>query len=114
MPILFLSCRQENSDAAAATPEVGFFSDTANAATLESVADIDLSTQEGAVAALDAIDQALNTINLARANLGAVQNRLVATVNNLSSNSTNLVSSRSRIVDADFSAETTKIGRAHV
>jgi flagellin len=78
------------------------------------VADIDLSTQEGAVAALDAIDQALNTINLDRANLGAVQNRLEATVNNLSSNSTNLVSSRSRIVDADFSAETTKLAKSQV
>ena len=51
------------------------------------VADIDLSTQEGAVAALDAIDEALNSINLDRANLGAVQNRLEATVNNLTSNS---------------------------
>jgi flagellin len=78
------------------------------------VADIDLTTQEGAVAALDSIDQALNTINLDRANLGAVQNRLEATVNNLSSNSTNLVSSRSRIVDADFSAETTKLAKSQV
>ncbi|GGE05612.1 hypothetical protein GCM10011529_10000 [Polymorphobacter glacialis] len=78
------------------------------------VADIDLGTQEGAVAALDAIDQALNTINLDRANLGAVQNRLEATVNNLSSNSVNLVSSRSRIVDADFSAETTNLAKSQV
>ena len=76
------------------------------------VADIDLTTQEGAVAALDSIDQALNTINLDRANLGAVQNRLEATVNNLSSNSVNLVSSRSRIVDADFSAETTNLAKS--
>jgi flagellin len=78
------------------------------------VADIDLSTQEGAVAALSSIDEALNTINLDRANLGAVQNRLEATVNNLASNSTNLVSSRSRIVDADFSAETTNLAKSQV
>ena len=78
------------------------------------VADIDLSTQEGAVAALNSIDQALNTVNLDRANLGAVQNRLEATVNNLSSNSTNLVSSRSRILDADFSAETTNLAKSQV
>jgi flagellin len=43
-----------------------------------------------------------------------VQNRLEATVNNLSSNATNLVSSRSRIVDADFSAETTNLAKSHV
>ncbi len=78
------------------------------------VADIDLTTQEGAVAALDAIDQALGSVNLDRANLGAVQNRLEATVNNLTSNSTNLVSSRSRIVDADFSAETTNLAKNQV
>ncbi len=78
------------------------------------VADIDLSTQAGAVAALSSIDEALNTVNLDRANLGAVQNRLEATVNNLASNSTNLVSSRSRIMDADFSAETTNLAKSQV
>ncbi len=76
------------------------------------VADIDLSTQEGAVAALDAIDEALTSVNLDRANLGAVQNRLEATVNNLSSNSTNLQSSRSRIVDTNFAQETTNLARS--
>ena len=78
------------------------------------VADIDLTTQDGASAALSSIDEALNTISLDRANLGAVQNRLEATVNNLTSNSTNLVSSRSRIVDADFSAETTNLAKSQV
>jgi flagellin len=78
------------------------------------VADIDLSTQDGAAAALDAIDEALSSVSLDRANLGAVQNRLEATVNNLNSNSTNLVSSRSRIMDADFSAETTNLAKSQV
>ncbi len=78
------------------------------------IADLDLSTQEGASAALDSIDEALGSVNLDRANLGAVQNRLEATVNNLSSNSTNLVTSRSRIQDADFSAETTNLAKAQV
>ena len=78
------------------------------------VADIDLSTQEGANSALDAIDSALSSVSLDRANLGAVQNRLEATVSNLDSNSTNLVSSRSRITDADFSAETTNLAKSQV
>ena len=78
------------------------------------VADIDLSTQEGAVAALDSIDEALQTVNLDRANWGAVQNRPEATVNNLASNSTDIVSSRSRIMDADFSAETTNLAKSQV
>ncbi len=78
------------------------------------ISDIDVSTQDGATAALGAIDEALGSVNLDRANLGAVQNRLEATVNNLSSNSTNLVSSRSRIQDADFSAETTNLAKSQV
>jgi len=78
------------------------------------IADIDLSTADGANAALDSIDSALSSVSLDRANLGAVQNRLEATVNNLTSNSTNLVSSRSRIVDADFSAETTMLAKNQV
>ena len=78
------------------------------------VADIDLTTQDGAAAALSAIDEALQSVSLDRANLGAVQNRLEATVNNLSSNSTNLVTSRSRILDADFSAETTNLAKNQV
>lgn len=78
------------------------------------VKDIDVSTQEGATAALSSIDEALGSVSLDRANLGAVQNRLEATVNNLSSNSTNLVASRSRILDADFAAETTNLAKAQV
>ena len=78
------------------------------------VSDIDVSSQGGANSALDAIDQALSSVSLDRANLGAVQNRLDATVNNLNSNSTNLVTSRSRIIDADFSAETTNLAKSQV
>lgn len=78
------------------------------------VKDIDVSTQEGATAALSSIDEALGSVSLDRANLGAVQNRLEATVNNLTSNSTNLVASRSRILDADFAAETTNLAKAQV
>ena len=78
------------------------------------VRDIDVSSQEGAAAALSSIDEALGSVSLDRANLGAVQNRLEATVNNLSSNSVNLVASRSRILDADFAAETTNLAKAQV
>ena len=78
------------------------------------IADVDLSTQDSATAALDSIDAALQSVSLDRANLGAVQNRLDATVSNLTSSSTNLVASRSRIADADFSAETTNLAKSQV
>ena len=78
------------------------------------ISDIDVSTADGATAALDAIDTALNSVNLDRANIGAVQNRLEAAVNNLSSNSTNLQSSRSRIQDTDFATESTNLAKNQV
>ena len=40
--------------------------------------------------------------------------RLEVTVNNLSTTSTNLVDARSRIQDADFSAETTNLAKAQI
>jgi len=78
------------------------------------VKDIDISTQDGATAALSSIDEALKSISINRAELGAVQNRLEATINNLSSASTNTVASRSRIQDADFAAETTNLARGQI
>jgi flagellin len=78
------------------------------------VKDIDISTQAGAQAALASIDEALQSVSINRAELGAVQNRLEATINNLTAASTNTVASRSRIQDADFAAETTNLARNQI
>ena len=78
------------------------------------IKDVDISTQEGATEALNAIDEALQSISINRAELGAVQNRLEATINNLTSASTNTVAARSRIQDADFAAETTQLARGQI
>jgi len=59
-------------------------------------------------------DTAIQKISTTRANLGAVQNRLESTVNNLTANVTNLTDARSRIEDADFSAETTALAKAQI
>jgi hypothetical protein len=56
----------------------------------------------------------LDSINSARAGLGAGQNRLESVVNNLTSTSTNLADARSRIEDADYSAETTAMAKAQI
>ncbi|MFQ3594514.1 MAG: flagellin [Sphingomonadaceae bacterium] len=78
------------------------------------VKDIDISTQQGAQEALASIDEALQSVSINRAELGAVQNRLEATINNLTSASTNTVASRSRIQDADFAVETTNLARSQI
>ncbi len=63
---------------------------------------------------LTKFDTALKTIATTRADLGAVQNRLESTVNNLTTNITSLTDARSRIEDADFSAETTALAKQQI
>ena len=78
------------------------------------IAAVDLTTAAGAGTALNLLDTAIDTVATQRANIGAVQNRLDATVNNLTSTATNLTESKSRIQDADFSAESTKLASAQI
>lgn len=80
----------------------------------QSISSIDLSTAEGATAALTAIDNALQQIDAQRGNLGALQNRFASTVSNLQTSSENLTASRSRIMDADFAAETATLTRGQI
>ena len=76
--------------------------------------DLDISTEAGADKAILAMDGALQAVNSARADLGAIQNRFEAVVTNLNVNSENLSASRSRIMDADFAAETANLSRSQI
>jgi flagellin len=75
---------------------------------------VDISTQKGANDALAAVDNALNAVSAARADLGAVQNRFEATISNLEVNSENLSAANSRIRDADFAVEAANLARFQV
>jgi flagellin len=74
----------------------------------------DISTAGGGTTALDDVDDALKAVATTRASLGAGQSRLESVVNNLSNQVTNLSDARSRIEDADFSAETTNLAKAQI
>jgi len=78
------------------------------------VAAVDISTAAGASTALGLLDTAVNTVASSRADLGAVQNRLESNVNNLTSTVTNLAEAKSRIADADYSAESTKLASSQI
>jgi flagellin len=78
------------------------------------VAAVDMSTTAGASTAMGLISTAIDTVATQRANVGAAQSRLEATVNNLTSTVTNLTESKSRILDADFSVESTKLASAQI
>ena len=87
---------------------------TPQASTLNSVANISISTTSGANDAISTIDAALAVISSSRAQLGAVQNRFASTISNLQTTSENLTSARSRIQDADFASETANLTRGQI
>src|SRR6218665_526705 len=74
----------------------------------------DVSTATAANGLLTTLSTELDSISSARASLGAGQNRLESVVNNLTTNVTNLSDARSRIEDADYSAETTALAKAQI
>jgi flagellin len=78
------------------------------------VSSLDLTTQAGASNAIDIVDAALANIDTARADLGAIQNRFESTIANLQNVSENVSAARSRIMDADFAAETAAMTKAQV
>jgi len=73
-----------------------------------------IATATGASAAMVAIDTALTTVGSQRANLGAIQNRFSAVISNLSVSVENQTAARSRIMDADFAAETAAMTRGQI
>src|SRR3954470_7723311 len=84
------------------------------------VTGLDVSAASGAdvssgdASVLDDVDDALKAVNTTRASLGAGQSRLESVVNNLSNQVVNLSDARSRIEDADFSAESTNLAKAQI
>jgi flagellin len=59
-------------------------------------------------------DTAISKVATVRAGMGAAQNAMQSAVNNMTNNSTNLTEARSRIQDADFSAESTNLAKAQI
>ncbi len=77
-------------------------------------AELDISNQANADNAILAMDAALQSINSARADLGAIQNRFTSTIANLNTNSENLSAARSRIRDVDYAQETAELTRGQI
>ncbi len=69
---------------------------------------------DGALSALDTVDQAVGQVFSARARLGAMQNKLHATVNNIGIMKENLAQARSRIADTDIATETSELVRSNI
>lgn len=79
-----------------------------------SIDSISISSAGGASGALTALDSALDTVNSFRSDLGALQNRFESTISNLATNIESANAANSRILDADFAAESAKLAKANV
>lgn len=78
------------------------------------ITDINLSTSEGAQAAITTVDDAIQTISSVRSKLGAYQNRLEYTIANLGAASENMTASLSRILDADMAYEMSQFTQQNI
>jgi flagellin len=96
------------------TADLAFFENSNSPATLEKLAEIDLSTAEGAAKALNVIDMSLSKVSQSRSDLGAISNRLDSTISNLTNISTSVQAAKSQIMDADFAAESTNLARGQI
>ena len=67
-----------------------------------------------ASASLAKIDSALDQLSLFRSSFGAVENRIDASINNLTTLKVNTEAAKSRIQDADFAAETSKMTKSQI
>ena len=85
-----------------------------SASDLQEVANLDVTTFKKATEALKTVDSGLAFINGERAKLGALQSRFETAISSLNITSENMSASRSRILDADFAAETANLSRAQI
>jgi len=67
-----------------------------------------------ALSAINYIDAAIASIDTERSNLGSTQNRFSTTISNLQNGIENQSAARSRIMDADFAAETANLSKGQI
>jgi flagellin len=89
----------------------------ANAMTASSISigsDAKVTSLTGIVSAISIIDAAIVSVAAIRANLGAVSNRFNHIIDNLTNVVANTESAKSRVEDADFAVETTRLTRNQI
>lgn len=80
----------------------------------QAVSTISVASISGAQAALETIDNALNQVSQASANLGAINNRVDHAISNMRETIVNTEAARSRIMDADFAVESANLAKQQV
>ncbi|MDH3768332.1 MAG: flagellin [Gammaproteobacteria bacterium] len=96
------------------TAFIGFTDGQTITVDTSTLATVNINTVAGANDVIQRVDAALTSVSSFRSTLGAIQNRFESTIVNLQTVSENLAASRSRILDADFAAETAKLTKAQI
>jgi len=78
------------------------------------IGSLSVSSQTGASSALDTLDDALNTVSDARANIGAEESRFNFSASSISTQTQNLQSANSAITDVDVASEEATLSSAEV
>jgi flagellin len=75
---------------------------------------LDYKSADGAREALDVVDNAINLVSGARADLGAQQNKLQSTISNLAIQKENYSAANSRIRDTDVATESSNLIKGNI
>lgn len=78
------------------------------------LSDIDVTTLEGAMKAIDTLSAAITNLDTIRSDLGSVQNQVVSTINNISVTQVNVKAAESNIRDVDFAAESASFSKYNI
>lgn len=78
------------------------------------LSDIDVTTLEGAMKAIDTVSAAMTNLDTIRSDLGSVQNQITSTINNISVTQVNVKSAESNIRDVDFAAESANFSKFNI
>lgn len=73
-----------------------------------------MTSQTDAVAAIQQLDESIDSVNTMRSNMGAFINRLEHAINNLTISNTNQQAAESQIRDVDFANETAQFTRNQI
>lgn len=99
---------------AGGTPAKAGFTATSLALGNSALNSASVTTVSNANTTINRVDAALTSVSALRSTFGAIQNRFDSVIANLETVSENLTASRSRILDADFAAETASLTRGQI
>ena len=102
---------QQDTTVDSGTDRIGFSSSNEEGTESKGVS---VASVASAASSLSSLDNALEKVSKFRASFGAYENRLDATINNLTTLKVNTEAAKSRIVDADFAAETSNMTKSQI